>query len=77
MCTFEKNILQLLQDEKKRLQVVFLNKDAAYMKSLEYGIKQAEKRLEDCEYKQCVEQIPQTNYFSSKKREYVDCKKLW
>lgn len=75
MCTFEKNILQLLQDEKKRLQVVYLDKDAPYMKSLEYGIQQAQKKLDDCYYKQCIEQILQTNYFSSKKREYIDCKK--
>lgn len=84
MCDFETNILRLLQEEKKRLTVVFVDKDASYMKSLDHGIKSAEKRLEECEYKQCVaalqrnyELVPSTNlsYWANFQMEKIRCRK--
>jgi hypothetical protein len=79
MCEFEQNILQLLKDEKKRLLVVFLDKDTNYLKSLDHGIKSAEKNLNDCLCKQSIRQnyevIPPSHlqYLSNKAMEYLRC----
>lgn len=61
MCDFESNILRLLREEKTRLTQIFTDKDAPYMKSLEHGIKSAEKKLEECQYKKCIEGIYKAN----------------
>ena len=86
MCEFESNILSLLREEKKRLSTIFTDKDASYMKSLDHGIKSAEKKLEECEYKKCVEGIYKANpgiipalslqQWSSIKNKLYDCKKI-
>jgi hypothetical protein len=57
MCEFEKNILLLLNDEKKHLDTLLLDKGLPYRKSLEHGIKSAEKKLKECEYKECVKKF--------------------
>ena len=57
MCEFESNILKLLQEEKTRMTSIFTDKDAPYMKSLDHGIKSAEKKLEECEYKKCMQEV--------------------
>ena len=84
MCEFESNILKLLLEEKNRLKSIFTDKEARYMKSLDYGIKSAEKKLEDCEYKKCRETVYRARdqsepleYWSTRVKEYVDCKKQW
>ena len=79
MCEFEENILKLLQDEKKRLQVLFLEKDIPYLKSLDHGIKNAEKNLTECLCKRQIRSsyglIPpnQMEYLSNKAMEYLKC----
>ncbi len=78
MCDFEKNILTLLREEEKRLQKVFTDKDAPYMRSLQHGIKSAEGRVEECEYKQCMAQLGSTNnlqFWSKYYIEHMRCKK--
>lgn len=82
MCEFESNILKLLVEERARLKTIFTDRDAPYMKSLDYGIKTAEKKLEDCEYKKCTqniyrEQIEPLEYWSTLRKEYIRCKRLW
>lgn len=78
MCDFEKNILTLLREEEKRLQKVFTDKDAPYMRSLQHGIKSAEKRVEECEYKKCVQNAYTTKQsVSSFYNEFIHCRKMW
>ena len=74
MCEFEKNILQLLKEDKSRLMAVYVDKDAPYMKSLDHGIRHAEKKLEECEYKKCSQ-----NFYKSLaiQKELIHCKKVW
>lgn len=81
MCDFEKNILQLLKEEKKNLSTVVANNDLPYMKSLEYGIQNAEKKLAECECKKKFysnELVPasQLNYWSKMTFEFLKCKEL-
>ena len=60
MCEFEQNILKLLMEEKERLKPLIQKEiPLPYYKSLEHGIESAQKRLKDCEYKQCVEKLYQ------------------
>jgi hypothetical protein len=61
MCEFESNILKLLLEEKTRVKTIFTDKDAPYMRSLDQGIKSAEKKLEECEYKECVKNLYKQN----------------
>ena len=86
MCDFESNILNLLKEEKRRLKLIFTDKDAPYMKSLEHGIQSAEKKLEECQYKKCVEGIYKANpeiipalslhQWTTIKNKLYDCKKI-
>lgn len=39
------------------MTTIFTDKDAPYMKSLDHGIKSAEKKLEECEYKKCIQEV--------------------
>ena len=84
MCEFEQNILKLLTEEKTRLNQVFSDKDAPYMKSLTSGIESAKKKLAECEEKQCIaslfkqnEIVPQLSleYWANQKLAYYHCKK--
>ena len=61
MCEFESNILSLLVEEKERLKKVFVDSDAPYMKSLNYGIKSAKEKLDTCKEKQCINEIYKQN----------------
>ncbi len=81
MCEFEKNILMLLQEEKKRLSTVVSDKDLPYMKSLDYGIQSAQKKLEECECKKQLhtyEMVPATHlsYWSKMAFNYAKCSQL-
>ena len=62
MCEYEKNILNLLLEEKKRLDKIFTIKEAPYMRSLENGIQKAQKKLEDCEFEKCVDIVYKKSY---------------
>ncbi len=76
MCEFERNILQLLKQEKKRLEPIVTDKSLPYLKSLEHGIKKAEKNLEECECKRTLQlEYPSTNMHSLSKKalEYMKC----
>lgn len=82
MCEFEKNILQLLKQEKKRLEPIVTDKSLPYLKSLEHGIKKAEKNLEECECKRTLqleysvfEPPTSTNFHTMSKKalEYMKC----
>ena len=66
-------------DEKKRLECVVQNKELPYMKSLNYGIENAKKKLKECECKAelqtSYELVPaaQLNYWSKLAFEYAKC----
>ncbi len=58
MCDFEQNILKLLMEEKERLKPLIQKEiPLPYYKSLELGIESAQKKLKECEYKQCINRI--------------------
>ena len=87
MCEFESNILKLLKEEQTRLNTLFADKNAPYMKSLAHGIQQAEEKLKQCEYKQCVEQVTKQNpgmipamrlqHWSALQASLIQCKTTW
>lgn len=58
MCEFEQNILKLLLEERDRLKpLVKKEVSLPYSKSLEHGIESAQKKLKECEYKKCLDQM--------------------
>ena len=60
MCEFEQNILKLLMEEKERLKPLIQKEiPLPYYKSLEHGIETAQKKLKECEYKKCLDQVYQ------------------
>ena len=87
MCEFESNILKLLKEEQTRLNALYADKNAPYMKSLAHGIQQAEEKLKQCEYKKCVEQVSKQNpeivpsmslqHWSNMKAALFQCKTTW
>lgn len=60
MCEEERKTLQILLVENMNQSHIFKDKMNPIVVSLENGIKKAEKRLQDCEYKQCMTQFYDT-----------------
>jgi hypothetical protein len=75
MCEFEKNILQLLKEEKERLSAVVMDNKLPYIKSLEHGILTAEKKLAECECK-ANRSLDQSYGFSRFPMDYFKCMQL-
>ncbi len=75
MCEFEKNILQLLKEEKERLSPVVIDNKLPYIKSLEHGIRTAEKKLAECECKMGIANrgLDQSYGFSRFPMDYLKC----
>ena len=57
MCEEERNTLHLLLIENMNQSYIFKDKNNPILQSLDHGVKKAEKRLQDCEYKQCMSQF--------------------
>lgn len=57
MCQEERFTLQLLLVEHMNQSKIFKEKTNPILVSLEKGIQKAEKRLQECEYKQCMSQF--------------------
>ena len=69
MCEEERNTLEILLTENINQSQIFKDKTNPIVVSLENGIKKAEKKLQDCEYKQCMSQFydSKLNTFSLRK----------
>lgn len=86
-CSYEENILALLKQEEERLSKLIVDKNTPYFKSLTVGISNAEKKLEECLQKQCIQTvykqnpgiIPSTDLrgWSILQIEIAKCKKLF
>ena len=69
MCEEERKTLQILLSDNINQSHIFKDRMNPIVISLENGIKKAEKRLQDCEYKQCMSQFydPKLNTLSIRK----------